>query len=307
MYKRELNLLRAAALAGYVLGQTALCAENDAPTSPEGMRTEVFNISENRQSGGKCYVHLKFTGSVLTNFIGISRVRILRAVDDVGTDLIATVGADQVGWGNGGGASRAGVRGWYDEHSLKARYAGVVLGLPSRSARSIQELAGEVELYSPTLQNGGVVVVEDFRAQPGVLLQNPALQKLEVGLAYLTKEAYESSRASVAPASTRSRPLILPEDQAADGLFPGILGYPNSTPRNYVVLRIDDPQQRVTSFAFRGPDGRLLPVKQQKSAQGMRGFYFDAQVPERVALYVYLDVPEAVEKSPFKVEDIPLP
>lgn len=307
MYKRELNLLCAVALAGYVFGQPVLCAEHDAPTSPEGMRSEVFTISENRQPGGRCYVHLKFTGNMLTNFIGISRVRILRAVDDVGTDLLANLGADQVGWGNGGGFSRAGVRGWYDERSLQARYAGVVLGLTSRSARSIQELAGEVELYSPTLQNGGVVVVEDFRAQPGVLFQNPALQKLEVGLAYLTKEAYESSRAPVAPASTQGRPLITPQDLAADGLFPGILGHPNSTPRNYVVLRIDDPQQRVTSFAFRGPDGRLLPIKQQKSAQGMRGFYFDAQVPERVALYVYLDVPEAIEKSPFKVEDIPLP
>ncbi|MBE0540816.1 MAG: hypothetical protein IH623_05465 [Verrucomicrobia bacterium] len=302
-----LNLLCTAALTGWASGHPALRAStNDQPVVGE-IRTEVFTISENRQPGGRCHVHLKFTGSMLTNFIGISRVRVLHAVDDVGTDLVSSAKSDHVGWGNGAGFNRAGVRGWYDERSLKARYAGVVLGLPSRSARFIRELTGEVELYWPTLQNGGVVVVEEFRAQPGIPIKNLALQKLEVKLTCLTKEAYETSKVLTPPDATRGRPLILPEDQAADGLFPGILGYPNSTPRNYVVLRIDDPQQRVTSFAFRGPDGRLLPVNQQKSAKGMRGFYFDALVPERVALYVYLTVPEAVEKVSFKVENIPLP
>lgn len=302
-----LKLLCTAALTGLVSGQPTLRASTNDQAVGGKIRTEVFTISENRLPGGRCHVHLKFTGSILTNFIGISRVRVLRAVDDAGTDLVGTERSDHVGWGNGVGFNRAGVRGWYDEPSLMARYAGVVLGLPSRSARFIQELTGEVELYSPTLQNGGVVVVENVRAQPGIPIKNLALQKSEVGLTYLTKEAYEASKTLTPPASTRGRPLILPEDQAAESLFPGILGHPNSTPRNYVVLRIDDPLHRLTSFAFRGSDGRLLPVIEQRSAKGMRGFYFDTVVPEQVALYVYLAVPQAVEMVRFTVENIPLP
>jgi hypothetical protein len=307
MKKRNLNLLCAAALAGSGFGLPILCAGADAPPGLDEIRTEVFTINEHRTKGGRCHVHLKFTGSQLANFIGISRVRVLRAVDDTGASLVAREGSDHVGWGNGGGFSRAGVRGWYDDQALKARYAGVVIDLPSRSAKFIKELAGEVELYSPTFQNGGVVVVENVCGQPGMPLQIPALEKLDVKLTCQTKETYEASKATVKVAAGPGRPLILPQDQAADGLFPGMLGEPSSTLRNYVVLQIEDPHQRVTSFAFRGPDGRLLPVKQQRSVNALRGFYFDTFVPQPVALYVYLDVREAVEQVPFKVENIPLP
>lgn len=271
------------------------------------IQAEVTNVSEHRQPGGKCYVSLKFTGNSLTNIQGILKVRATRAVDEVGTNLLPTDEVENVGRGISGGLGRAALRGWYDERPLNSWRATVALRNASRSAKTIKELAGEVHLYSPTIQNGGAAVIEDIRAQPGAILQDSALEKLDIRLTYVTKEAYESSSVLSKSASALGRKLILPEDQAADALFPGILGDPKGTPGNYVVLRLDDPQQAVTGFAFREPGGRLLPVRQQRSAKGMRAFYFDTLIPEKLALVVYLEVPESVKRVPFKLENIALP
>jgi UDP:flavonoid glycosyltransferase YjiC (YdhE family) len=64
---------------------------------------------------------------------------------------------------------------------------------------------------------------------------------------------------------------------------------------------------RVTGFAFREPSGRLLPVNQRKSVNALCGFYLDTYLPANAALMVYLESPGAVQRVPFKVENIPLP
>src|SRR5262249_5671937 len=148
------------------------------------------------------------------------------------------------------------------------RLANFQLAATARGARQIAELEGELELLVPTFENGGVVTIEDFRLQPGRPLKDTRLQKHGVTLTYLDKECYETAKVAARSGVEGSqRPPSV--EEWADGLFPGVLGEPNRLGRNYVVLKVDDPQQRVAGFAFREPDGRVLSVLSRKSADEM--------------------------------------
>lgn len=301
------NLLVAFIIAACLLAQPTGSKAQTNTTGSTRLQVEATNVSENRQQDGKCYVYLKFTGNSLIGKLGILRVRALRAMDDVGTNLILPGDSESTGWGASGDSGLAPLRGWYDGRSLGVRSAGVALRNSSRSAKNIEVLEAEVELYSPTIENGGVVVLENFCARPGVACGNDTLKRFGLNLVYLTKECYETARSSSNAAPTSGRQLVGPLDRDADHLFPGILENQERTSRNYLVFKIDDPQRRITGFAFREPGGRLLPVRQRRAVNDMHGFYFDAPVSERLALLVYLDVPDAVEKVPFRIGRIPLP
>ena len=126
-------------------------------------------------------------------------------------------------------------------------------------------------------------------------------------LTCLTKETYEAAKIADRAGTAASRRIGLPSEDQADSLFPGILGEPNAHARNYVVLKLNDPERLVTSFAFVEQGKQVLPVTQKRSGKDLIGFYFGAPAPEKLALFVYVAVPEALETAPFRVRNIPLP
>ncbi len=293
-----------AGLAGCVWLQLAAGTVASGSTNLEA---EVVSISEHRGSQSRCNIMLKFTGEALATKQAIFKVRVTKAMDDTGSDLVLPGEPDPGGSGTSGGFTLSAVRGWHELRPMKTRYASLQLAGSSRSARTITELEGEAELFGPTLENGGVVVIEDFRRQPGKPLQNAMLRKCGVTLTCLTKETYEAAKIADRAGTAASQRMALPSADQADSLFPGILGEPNAQARNYVVLKLDDPQRRVTSFAFVEQGKQVLPVTQKRSGKDLMGFYFGAPAPENLALFVYVAVPEALEKAAFRVRNISLP
>jgi hypothetical protein len=248
---------------------------------------------------------LRFTDDTLTNKMSILAARAIRAIDDTGADMTLRGGPDMIGAGTSGGFTLSAVRGWHELRPVNTRYASLQLASSARRAKAIEEIEGQLQLYAPTFQNGGVVAIEDFRRDPGKPLHHERLAKLGVRLTCLTKETYEAGK-TASRAASKPR-FITPTDQQVESLFPGILGEANGHARRYVVLEVDDPQKQVTSFAFGDPGGRLFPVAQSRSVKSMFGFYFHTHVPEDLVLYVYLAVPAALETVPFKVRNVVLP
>lgn len=291
-------------LAGWLTtafsAETASGNEASAPV----WQGKVASITEYRGSPGRCHLTLEFTDDRLANRLSILRARVARAIDDTGADLRlpeppAFLGAGSTSF------TLAALQGWQELQPVKKRYVSLQLTNASRRATAISEISGELELFAPTLQNGGVLTIEGFRRDPGHPLKHPRLEKEGVTLTCFTKETYESSKARE---RARSKSVFVdPAQQQIDSLFPGILGDPASASRNYVVLKVDDPQKRIASFAFGEPGGRLFPVFQRRSSNSMFGFYFQAAVPEDLVLYVYVAVPEALETVPFQVRNVPLP
>lgn len=288
-------------VAAWMLMASLALSTAGPATNGNALQAEVFSISEYRGSPGRCMIGIKLSGDALTNKLSLLKTRVIRAVDDLGTNLTPPGRQEPTGAGTSGGFTIAALRGWHELRPTKTRFASIELPLASRRAQTITELQGEVELYSPTLDNGGVVVIEHARRHPGELPPDATLEKFGVTFSWVTKESYEAGRT---PAGRGGTP---PANFQVESLFPGILGEPGSAPRNYLVLKMGDPQKRVTSFAFQEPSGRLLPVRQTRRAEDMVGFYFDMVVPEDLTLYVYLAVPEAVEVAPFELRNVHLP
>jgi hypothetical protein len=294
-------------LAGWGWLQLAGATAANGATYPTNLQAEVVSITEHRGSESRCNIMLKFTGEALATKQAIFKVRVTKATDDTGSDLTLPGEPDSGGSGTSGGFTLAAVRGWHELRPVKTRYASLRLAGASRSARTITELEGEVELFGPTIENGGVVIIEDFRRQPGSPLQNAMLRKFGVTLTYLTKESYEAAKIADRARTAASGRMALPSDDQADSLFPGILGEPGASARNYVVLELNDPQRLVTSFAFVEEGKQVLPVTQKRSGEDMMGFYFGVPAPEKLAVFVYVAVPEALEKASFRVRNIALP
>lgn len=286
------SFLLAASLAGLNAG---------AATNTSALHAEVWNISEHRGAPARCTIGIQFSGDPLTNKLALLNTRVTQAVDDLGTDLAPTGNQEPGGAGVNGGFTIAALSGWHELRPTKTRFATIQIRGSPRRAQVITELRGEVELYSPTVDNGGVVTIEHARRHSGLLPSTAGLEKYGITLSWVTKESFEAARTS------RRQAAGVPANLQVEGLFPGILGEPANAPRHYLVLKIRDPEKRVTSFAFGEPGGRLLPVMQTRRAEDMVGFYFDLLVPEDLTLYVYLAVPEALEIAPFELRNVRLP
>jgi len=156
--------------------------------SPTAVQVSVGDVTDNRSTGSfnsECTVELKFTGDVAADAGSVRQVRLQEATDEVGRDLLVK-SDDSV-------ASH-----FFDSgHSTGALKADVKLRNPSRNATTIKVLKGEVELFSPTEANGGVLTIKNVLARPAEPIQDVELDKYGVQLMYLTKAAYEAKKKEI--------------------------------------------------------------------------------------------------------------
>lgn len=275
--------------------------------NPPPLTTEAISVREIRGADGRCQVSLKFAGDTLTNYSSVLGVRPAVAVDDAGTDLCPANPAASEGWSTGGNVGFIPLRGWHQERPSRTRFGSVTLRATSRSARTIKELRGELELYAPTIANGGVVVVDAFRAHPGAEINSPALARLGVHLTYHTKESFEAATKRSDETGVQAI-WIAQKHRDESALFPGVLGSPEHSPRNYVVLKVNDPAKRLAGFGFCEAGGSFIPVGNSSSVNDLLAYTFvPPTLPARLSLYVYVAAPGAVTRVPFQIENIPLP
>lgn len=271
----------------------------EANTNGNAVRVQCTHITEQRGTSN-CVVELLFTGDALVGKMGNLGVTVTRAVDEAGNDLRLPGEPPFQGSGTAGDRSLAPLRGWFDFNAQqqRRRHAGVTLRPVSRAAKQIKELVGELELYSPTFTNGGVIVCEDFYRAPGMVFSQPALDKWQVRLTWHTKETFRAAQ-QAAPAPAR---MAGPDPERLFSSWTGA-----EAARNYLVIHAADPKKRIIGFALRGPDGKFLPVSYRNSAGNYHGLSFDSLLPEKADLFVYLAVPAAIEKIPFQLENLSLP
>lgn len=259
---------------------------------PTTVQVSVGEITDNRSTSfnSECTVELKFTGDVATDAASVREVRLQEATDEVGRDLMVKE--------NDNMSSR-----FFDSgHNSGALKADVKLRNPSRNATTIKVLKGEVELFSPTEANGGVLTIKNILAHPAEGIQNAELDKYGVQLMYLTKEAYEAKKKEIAAQQKAGT-------DAFGELFRGMFGGMGmmSDSKNAVLLYVKDPQKRVLGLKFVDAQGNALKTRQSWSSNEFRSTDFEAAPPADTQLIIQLATPESVKSYPFKVENIPLP
>src|ERR1044071_168730 len=256
----------------------------------------VGDVTDNRTTGSfssECKLELKFTGDAASDAADVRQVRVKKAIDDLGRDLGLSDSQEFF-------------------HSLNSGHKNGVLKTelrlrnPSRNAGTIKLLEGEVDLFSPTLANGGVVTIKDILKHPAEPVQNPALNKYRVEVIYLTKESYEAKRKQLQEQQKNDAEGKLGEafGELFKGMFGGAMA---SDSRNSLKLFVKDPQKRVVDVEFQDAGGNPLKTGSSWSMGELRQIELKSTPPPDTQLLIHLATPEALHTFAFKLENIPLP
>jgi len=166
--------------------------------------------------------------------------------------------------------------------------ANVTLRSPSRNATSIKVLEGEVEVFVPTVSNGGLIILKDYSKDPLSPIAHPLLKKHGLEVFYVTKGIYESRKAEFSRHS-------------------GLAGFGWPYSGAAARLYINNPNRLVLRVDLRNADGvSLNPLL--SSADGNRRA-FDIKTAPSAGSQVVIAVmtPETRQSFPFKLENIALP
>jgi len=144
----------------------------------------VGEVTDKRTTGqffAECEVVLKITGDAVADSLGIREVKITKAIDDTGRDLIKE--SNQISTFFNA-----------NEENKNTLDKKIILKNPSRKAQVITSLEGEIELLNPSKENGSLVVGEGFISNPGEPIAATDLDGQNVQIIYLTKESYEAKK-----------------------------------------------------------------------------------------------------------------
>jgi hypothetical protein len=276
----------------------AACTTSEAIAAPaQTINASVGDVTDNRTTGSfssDCKLELKFTGDVASDAATVRQVRVTKAIDDLGRDLNRSDSEDSF-HSSFNSSQRNGV--------LKTELR---LRNPSRNAGTIKLVNGEVELFSPTAANGGMLTIKDILKHPAEPVQNAALKKYGVEVIYLTKESYEAKKKQIQAQQKTDADGKLGE--AFGELFKGMFGGMMSTDaKNSVKLYVKDPEKRVVDVEFQDASGKALKTGSSWSMGELRQIEFKSAPPVDSQLLIHLATPEALQTFAFKVENIPLP
>lgn len=280
---------------GAALFYSPLQAQN-AIKQPVPVKASVGDIADNRTTGpfnSECKVELKFTGDAATDAASVRQVRVSKAVDELGRDLTREETPDS--FGSSGFGQRSG--------ALKTE---VRLRNPSRNATVIKILVGQVELFTPSPANGGILTIKDILKRPGEPIPNAALNKYGIELMYLTKESYEAKKKQIAEQQKNQAGGQLGDafGELFKGMFAGMM---SSDTKNSIKLYVKDPQKRVVEIEFQDAEGKPLKRAGGWSSGELRQTDLNAPPPADTQLVLHLATPEALQSFPFSIENIPLP
>lgn len=275
----------------------AACTTLAAPAgAAQTINVSVGDVSDNRTTGGfssECKLELKFTGDAASDAAAVRQVRVKKAIDELGRDLNRSDSHESFHSLNSG--QRNGV--------LKTELS---LRNPSRNAGTIKLVDGEVELFSPTAANGGVLTIKDILKHPAEPVQNEALKKHGVEVIYLTKESYEAKKKQIQEQQKTDADGKLGEafGELFKGMFGGMMA---SDSKNSVKLYVKDPEKRVVDVEFQDASGNALKTGSSWSMGELRQIEFKSAPPPDTRLLIHLATPEALQTFTFKVENVPLP
>src|SRR5439155_10499043 len=167
------------------LALAAVLAATRAPgDQAPSVQVMVDEVDDKRTTGtffAECDVKLKVMGDDVASALGIRAVRVVAAADDTGRDLKSD--------------KEQGDMFFEANRDKKAVLQTTVkLANPARNAKTIRTLRGEVELFHPTAENGGIVTARDFLAKPGVPIAAPGLKAAKISLMYVTKDVLEAKK-----------------------------------------------------------------------------------------------------------------
>lgn len=232
-----------------------------------------------------------------------SRVVVMKAVDDLGTNLVREDAA---------GAllepTQRGSLGKPKEGPAPPTIVFAELKNPPRKATTLKEVSGEIELYIPGRDPNGEAGFPKILSLAGKPLAHAALKANGVEISVLSQAQIEAERkkAGDAERAKARKEGVTDEDTIKSMVEHAVDSFPKGG-EGQVVLRVKDPKKAIQDFKM--ADGEGNPQFNGKSDQAgltILEFWGDKPKPDW-AMKVLMQSDRSLVRHTFVFKDVPLP
>lgn len=233
--------------------------------------------------------------------VASSRVLIKSAVDDAGTNLVSSSEEPKLEMNQRQEFQKG-------EPTAPPMVQTIELKNPPRSAKTLKELRGEIELYMPSRDPNGVANVGKFLSQSGKPLSDRALKANGVGIAVISKAQFETMKKAAADKRRAEAKAEGREGEDLDRAVSDFLEYDYLSPEEGdVLLKVTDPNKRIESISYVDKGGEVKRVNmQEKSGIMVLSTWGDKPQPDWT-MRVNLRTSKTLVRYPFALTDVALP
>jgi hypothetical protein len=183
----------------------------------------------------------------------------------------------------------------------------VTLNSPERTATTIPDVSGDIELYMPSKDSNAVATIPKFMTQSGKMLSNRALKANGVEITLLSKSQLEAEKKKQAE---KKRESYSKEGYEGESLEQAVASFLESffTPEaNDVVVLLKDPNDRIQEIEYVGASGEPQRVIRREENGLIVLSTWGTAPGADTTLRVNLKTPKSMVKQSFALKDVKLP
>ncbi|MBF4484744.1 MULTISPECIES: hypothetical protein [unclassified Flavobacterium] len=259
-------------------------------------KISVSEINEKRSTSensfyNECEIELKIWGDEIRKYKFVKISKITKAIDDQGLDLINEdrTNSDYI----------------KIDQTAKIKLETKV---PSRKAKTIKELSGEVSLYNPNVANGSEIKIANYQSKTNV---NLVPGKSDIQILYLTKESYAKYvKENKDKKAEELKKLPEAARQLAEGLvgaFDGLFSSDETDDSNKVYFYVNGDKAKFVDLFFEDATGKKIERNGSMSNNNLFTYYFDEKPNTNWKLVINIETDKSTKKVLFKLMDIELP
>ncbi len=233
------------------------------------------------------------------------RPRVSRAVDDTGKSVAEPSGTIVRGAG-----------GWQEARGGATVSAELDLGSSPRKAKALSAVEGTLEMYLPSRDPAATVKIDRILSKKDKPLTIPVRASQKIHLRVLTKAGLEREKKDAEAKKAQSAKkrgggkkdgVEGMADAMADVLVNAIEGLFSTVGENDLILKVDDPGDKIFSFDLAAADGTPIQSYATTKLEGFRIMRLFEPIPAAASLQVRLKTPKSFVEMPFALADVKLP
>jgi len=239
--------------------------------------------------------------SVKNADVAASRVLLKTAVDDAGNDLIASTEEPKLDANQHQGSKD-------DPGTPHPMTVYVEMKNPSRSAKAVKEVRGDIEFYIPTKDPNGTATIQKFMSQSGKSLSDRALRANGVDMSIISQAQFETMKKAASDKYRAEQKAAGAEGDDLEERVKNFLEYDYVKPdEGDVLVKLNDPQKRVESVSYIDAKGEMKQVNMRdKNGIFVLSTWGEKPQPDW-AMRVNLKTSKNITRYPLVLTNVPLP
>ncbi len=276
-----------------IIAAALLCS---ATAHAADIRISVGEVKDSRSTGqffNELELKLRLTGDDVPAIRGVKTI-VTKAVDGTGRNILNKE------------EKAADFESFSDAVSGRTAVT-LKLKNPARRAAVVSEISGELRVFMPERDQAATVVVKGFPAKAGKPLADPSLAKARVGVTVLTKADYDTIIKRREEEKMRAEGAKEGLTGAMMGMMEGFMGMFLEVGEHDVILKIDDPAEKVIDIDLLNANGDLLQTQGSMKSEGLKVIKFNKPLPADAQLRIFVGTEKAMASVPFTLTDVALP